>query len=206
MKYYIADTHFGHENIIRLCSRPFETAAEMDRHMLAAWQRTVRPEDEVYIVGDFSFRSRQPTAGILEQLPGRKILLRGNHDRWVKVEPAAVQQLEAVHDLLMIEDTAPDPGTGVPRSFSVVLCHYPLLEWPQYHRGSLHVYGHVHNSKGHVYAALRRPFYPEEPGPHPRALNAGADICGFRPVTLAELMDINRRWYADGESAEIVSR
>lgn len=206
MKYYIADPHFGHENIIRLCGRPFETAAEMDAYMLSAWQQTVRPADEVYIVGDFSFRGRQPAAGILEQLPGRKILLRGNHDRWVKGEPAAVRQLEAVHDLLVIEDTAPDPETGVPRTFSVVLCHYPLLEWPQYYRGSLHVYGHVHNSKGHVYDVLRRPFHPDDSVSHPRALNAGADICGFRPVTLAELMAVNRRWYADGEPAETIPR
>ena len=30
MIYFTADTHFGHENVIRFCGRPYATAAEMD--------------------------------------------------------------------------------------------------------------------------------------------------------------------------------
>ena len=34
MIYFTADTHFGHENVIRFCGRPFSCAAEMDEALI----------------------------------------------------------------------------------------------------------------------------------------------------------------------------
>ena len=34
MIYFTADTHFGHESVIRFCSRPYATAAEMDEALM----------------------------------------------------------------------------------------------------------------------------------------------------------------------------
>lgn len=48
------------------------------------WRRRVRPEDTVVLTGDHSWgRNLQECAEdlkFIENLPGRKILLRGNHD------------------------------------------------------------------------------------------------------------------------------
>ena len=35
MNFYIADTHFGHDNIRRLSKRPFKTIEEMDKTIIA---------------------------------------------------------------------------------------------------------------------------------------------------------------------------
>ncbi len=50
------------------------------------WRRLVRPEDIVLVPGDISWGMRLadalPDLEWLAALPGRKILLRGNHDYW----------------------------------------------------------------------------------------------------------------------------
>ncbi len=58
------------------------------------WTRTVSPEDTVVVCGDISFGRNEAECqrdfAFLSALPGRKILLRGNHDAYweVKKTPA----------------------------------------------------------------------------------------------------------------------
>ena len=59
----ISDTLFDHENIIRYCNRPFRSVEEMNSVMLRNWNRTVRPEDLVYFLGDMSFGRRGELRG-----------------------------------------------------------------------------------------------------------------------------------------------
>lgn len=37
MNFYIADTHFGHSNVIKFDNRPFENVEEMDKKMIEYW-------------------------------------------------------------------------------------------------------------------------------------------------------------------------
>lgn len=76
--YFIADTHFSDENIIRYENRPFESIREMNDTMAANWNRIVKDEDMVYVLGDFGADGQE--SFILGQLNGCKYLVRGNHD------------------------------------------------------------------------------------------------------------------------------
>lgn len=80
--FFIADTHFGGENIRRYENRPFQSASEMDKKLIENWNRTVGAEDTVYVLGDFSdYGDCEKDKEILQQLNGKKILVMGNHDR-----------------------------------------------------------------------------------------------------------------------------
>ena len=80
--FFIADTHFGGENIRRYENRPFETAKEMDEKLIANWNQAVMKEDTVYVLGDFSdYMEDERDKGILTRLNGEKILVMGNHDK-----------------------------------------------------------------------------------------------------------------------------
>jgi len=52
----------------------------------AAWHARVAPDDHVLIAGDISWAMKLPDALVdlrwIDALPGRKVLIRGNHDYW----------------------------------------------------------------------------------------------------------------------------
>jgi len=57
-----------------------------DRKIFDAWARTVRDEDLVLVVGDTSWAMRLedalPDLDRIGQMPGLKLLIKGNHDYW----------------------------------------------------------------------------------------------------------------------------
>ena len=71
--FFISDTHFGHAGMMKLCARPFDSVAEMDRHMIECWNAVVQPGDEVWHLGDFVYRGDADHAEkIFAKLNGRK--------------------------------------------------------------------------------------------------------------------------------------
>ncbi len=56
MIWFTSDTHFGHENMLRLADRPWSTGAQMNDAMVANVNSKVALDDELYILGDFSFK------------------------------------------------------------------------------------------------------------------------------------------------------
>ena len=50
------------------------------------WLDTVRPEDTIVLAGDISWgmslQQAEPDLRFINELPGRKIILKGNHDYW----------------------------------------------------------------------------------------------------------------------------
>jgi len=134
-QFLIGCTHFGHKNIIRLADRPFNSVEEMDEALIRTWNKTVKPFDTVYHLGDFAFRGA-PAEEYLKRLNGNVVTLQGNHDSkgWGK-------------DIIDLKIN----------KTKVVLCHYPIEEWDGWWRGSVHFHCHTHkrefksaNNRGNV--------------------------------------------------------
>lgn len=79
--WFTADQHFGHENIIKYCNRPFKSVEHMDMEMIRRWNERVAEEDTVYHLGDFAFRWVMKPQDYLDQLNGQVTIIMGNHDR-----------------------------------------------------------------------------------------------------------------------------
>lgn len=80
MIFLVSDTHFGDERIITYARRPFGNSEQMDLCMLERWRDRVERGDTVIHLGDFSMHGGDRTREILSLLPGRKVLISGNHD------------------------------------------------------------------------------------------------------------------------------
>ena len=156
--FFTADTHFGHGGALGLYRRPFASVAEMDAAMLARWQETVGPDDEVWHLGDFAVGRRVDAAGLLAALPGRKHLVTGNND------PATVTALPGWTSVQSYAELVLD---GTP----LVLCHYAFRTWRDMGRGAWNLHGHSHGR-------LK---------PLTRQADVGVDAGQVRPGILAEI-------------------
>jgi calcineurin-like phosphoesterase family protein len=74
--YIITDTHFFHTRLEEYCNRP-KNATEL---IIKNWKKTVTGNDLVIHLGDVIFKEERSLKEILDELPGRKILVLGNHD------------------------------------------------------------------------------------------------------------------------------
>ena len=87
-RFWTADIHMGHQNIIKYCNRPFADAARMNAALIRNCNQRVSAEDTVVHVGDFCCKgAERGIAGVrtkakewLPQLNGTWVLLEGNHD------------------------------------------------------------------------------------------------------------------------------
>ena len=172
MYYFISDPHFGHENILKMCQRPFESVEEMNEAMIDAWNQRVTGNDTVFILGDLFYRCPDPEP-ILQRLKGKKRLIIGNHDSSWMDNVDLSRYFVSVDPFLEITD-------GVR---AITLCHYPLLTWKHKLRTYM-VHGHIHND-------TTSDFFPLLVA-RERVLNAGVEVNGYRPVTVEELQKNNQ--------------
>lgn len=75
--YIISDTHFNHTKIATYCDRP-ENFTEV---LVRNWRNTIQPTDFVIHLGDVFIGGVEGWKNVYPHLTGRKLLVRGNHDR-----------------------------------------------------------------------------------------------------------------------------
>ena len=78
--WFISDTHFQHENILKYSPSQFSTVEERDEAMVDNWNSVVKQGDVVYHLGDVFFGSKQTFPSLWNRLKGSKRLIVGNHD------------------------------------------------------------------------------------------------------------------------------
>lgn len=123
--FFTADEHYLHKNIIKYCSRPFESVDDMTENLIKNHNSVVGKGDVTVHLGDFCFGNQEQAEEIIKRLNGNHIFIKGCHDRWLRKSAPAFYKI-SVNDTL------------------IVGCHYPLEEWFASFHGSIHVHGHQH--------------------------------------------------------------
>lgn len=145
MRYYIADPHFFHESLnTKMDCRGFESVETLNAYMLSQWNRRVRKNDEVVILGDLSWGTPGETNELLAKLHGRLYLVEGNHDRFLKNKDYHSDRFTWIKPYAEIHDNRR----------KVVLSHYPIMCYNGQYRvdekgnpKTYMLYGHVHDTQ-----------------------------------------------------------
>lgn len=145
MRYYIADLHFFHAAMNdKMDHRGFESVEQMNEYMIHRWNGKVRRNDDVVILGDFSWGNAEETNTLLKRLNGRLYLIQGNHDRFLKNKAMDLSRFVWIKHYEELADNRR----------KVILCHYPIICYNGQYRldekGNPKVYmlyGHVHDTK-----------------------------------------------------------
>lgn len=175
MIWFTSDTHFGHENVLKFTDRPWETIWQMNDAIVDNINGKVAVDDELYILGDFSFKmTAQDAYGLRKRIVCRRIhLVPGNHDKdWTQPAVAGAFTVEPPICVLKIDGQ------------KIVLSHYPMADWQGMSHGSWHLHGHIHSSGGAYNEFNRKQGLLR--------YDVGCDANGHSPVSLDEL----REWFA----------
>jgi calcineurin-like phosphoesterase family protein len=204
--WFTADHHFGHERIIDLCGRPFDSVAQMNKTLIERHNMLVEERDIVWMLGDLCMGPITESLALIKELNGSKYLIAGNHDRCFAgyqidrdTTMSAKQRAEWVQRYLDAGIKHVTTGTGIAKrtgapvrvrlgGHAVDLSHFPTVgdtqpddrfkPWRPRRTGASPwlVHGHVHN-------AWRV---------QDRQINVGVDLWNFSPVpaeVIAEIID-----------------
>lgn len=171
--WFTSDWHIGHRFVAGL--RGFEDVTEHDQALCDNWADVVRKGDVVWMLGDLCLSKPTRALMLLQDLPGVKHLVLGNHDlahpmhryshKWQR------QYFEAFESVQMMARRRVN-------QIEVLLSHFPYSmdsgfesRYPQYRlpdEGRWLIHGHIHSSerfKGHE-------------------IHVGVDAWNLKPVAL----------------------
>jgi calcineurin-like phosphoesterase family protein len=188
--FFTSDWHIGHANCLKFDNRPFVCLDDMHKALITNFNKQV-PEDGItYFLGDMILGTNDVNLGVISQLNGLKILIRGNHDRNTE------SCYNAGFDVVM------DTASMTIANEKVTLTHCPLkglfredttlmkgrVEGENWHGenrhpdfsiddfGQFHLHGHIHSpNKGQSEKILGRQF------------DVGVCSNSFRPVHIGQV-------------------
>lgn len=129
-KYYIStDLHFFHKAMQKYCNRP----ANFNDIIINQWKNTVGVDDIIIILGDVTWGSQEDLKNIMNELPGTKILVRGNHDKNHSNNWFIQAGFAFVAEKIQVS--------------GIIFSHFPsYMSQEEIDRGIINVHGHFHNN------------------------------------------------------------
>ena len=180
MNYFISDTHFFHRNILKLC--PIKRKPGFEELIISNLKKQLKPSDTLYHLGDFAWEDSDFLLRAWRELPGRKVLVKGNHDWHFK-------NLELYFDEIVEFSTVVRVNGK-----KVLLCHFPSKDLRTYRYKelqervteiykeegcSLLIHGHVHWNPYCVFCGCHLNGV--------KCLNVNVEFTGYRAISEKEL-------------------
>lgn len=85
MVWFTSDLHLGHNKPFLYEPRGFKNIQEHDNAIIENWNKIIRPNDKIYVLGDLMLNDNEAGIEKIKQLKGQIYVVRGNHDSEVRV-------------------------------------------------------------------------------------------------------------------------
>lgn len=180
-RFFTSDTHFGHENIINFCGRPFSNATEMDEALIENWNFIVKPQDHISHLGDVTLaRGGQAIQGryikLINRLHGHKRLFLGNHDH-MPIKAYLLMGFEKIYATWRDEN-------------GLLFSHIPIHPMSM---GSAiaNVHGHIHNAQASFPPVVQT--YQKQSDIAPLKvvkpyINVCVEVTNYKPISFDEIL------------------
>lgn len=158
-RWVTSDWHLG-EDRFAIMQRPFQTQEEMIETLVERHNAVVSQDDITYLLGDVCYQKYPEFLRHVDRFNGKKILVRGNHDR----------DLAYGHLTQYFEEIIPEGG-GISLEIEGIPCyltHYPSCAVVD-----------KFNLVGHIHGAWKYQL---------NMVNVGVDANHFRPHNLDEFV------------------
>lgn len=151
--FFISDTHISHKNILHYSPNRIEAfhlkdkddIENHDKYIINMFKTLTKRGDHVYIIGDFILANKQESLAILNEIKSNGVqlhLIIGNHDTSTVKLDNMFESIDLIKNVTFKKDLFP----FLINDFQVIMCHYPMISWHNKCRGSVNLYGHVHNN------------------------------------------------------------
>ena len=166
MRYFTADWHLFHKQIIKYCNRPFSSEKQMRNALIHNYNQTVRKDDTCFFLGDMAMLGTsqwEHLKGVVAKLNGSKHLIFGNHDefKWQRYVDVG---FTTVHSALWLEEDG----------LSIVMAHDPSV-YCALAPDTILLHGHIHT----LYKSI----------PEQKVVNVGVDMWDFMPINIKQIRE-----------------
>jgi calcineurin-like phosphoesterase family protein len=135
MKWFISDLHLDNTTLFPgIRKDTFGTMAKWQEAMIDGIRRSVRKNDQLFLLGDIAYSAKELFKWRLK-MTGQVWLIKGNHDP----SDRACEQVFGRQFRYAFE-------TSIAKT-PCWLSHYAHAFWPKAHRGAYHLYGHCHGKR-----------------------------------------------------------
>jgi len=173
--FFTSDTHWGHTNILEFCNRPYKNVEEMNHCLIDNWNKKVPADGLVFHLGDFAWGGYPFWKNIRDQLNGKIILIKGNHDEKNLTTTGAQELFEHVAYQMKIRVE----GRAIYLNHNPFLCYGGTYRDP---KGLVYqAFGHVHSGPGAKGLDVERlgVLFPTQ-------YDVGVDNNNYEPISWAE--------------------
>lgn len=171
--FFTSDFHFYHNKEFVWAARGFSSVDEMNEVLVENYNKLVKPDDDVVILGDCYLNcTDEQGCAMLRRLNGYKHLCIGNHDTDTKVKAMRYYGVfNSINYAKMVKFS----------KRKVAYCsHYPTMTGNSGFNPVFNLYGHTHQK------------LPKMENSSIVGYNVGVDAWNNRPVAIEEIKELLR--------------